>query len=445
MQPQMELAKPQEPAVETSMTAPQPRWAAATKLGFRFAFCYFVLFCLPFPLGALPYTDKPAGWYDAFWMKLVPWVGKYCLRLAQPITPLSNGSGDTPYGYVKVLCFLVIAAVAAMAWSVFDRKRLHYRKLHHWTRFYLRIYLGYMLLTYGGFKVIPAQFPPLWQWRYLETFGDASPMGLLWTFMSASRSYTIFAGTVEMLGGILLFVPRLVTLGALIAIGAMTNVFVLNMSYDVPVKLFSFHLLLLSIFMVAPDLPRLAGFLILNQATAPATEELRFQRRGLRWGFLIGQIALGLFLAGDALYSARQQLNSYTVGDFIAKPPLRGVWGVDEFTLDGRPLPPLLTDSTRWQKAIFDTSSGLVVQGMDGKLLRYGSKIDFGKKTMDLSKRDDKQWKGKLAYVFPAADVMSMDGELGGQKVHIKLHHLDGKYLLNTRGFHWINEFPFNR
>jgi hypothetical protein len=22
---------------------------------------------------------------------------------------------------------------------------------------------------------------------------------------------------------------------------------------------------------------------------------------------------------------------------------------------------------------------------------------------------------------------------------------LDGKYLLNTRGFHWINEFPFNR
>ena len=42
-------------------------------------------------------------------------------------------------------------------------------------------------------------------------------------------------------------------------------------------------------------------------------------------------------------------------------------------------------------------------------------------------------------------DTMTMDGQIDGQKVQIKLHHLDGKYLLNTRGFHWINESPLNR
>jgi hypothetical protein len=445
MQPQMELTKPQEPAVETSMTVPQPGWAAATKLGFRFAFCYFLLYCVPFPLGTLPYTEKPAEWYEALWQKVVPWVGQHLLHLAQPITIFTNGSGDTTYDYVKVLCFVFIAAAAALLWSGLDRRRENYRQLHHWLRFYLRLVLGATLLSYGAYKVIPSQFPPLWQYRYLMTYGESSPMGILWTFMSASKSYTIFAGAIEMLAGTLLFVPRLTTLGALISIGAMTNVFMLNMSYDVPVKLYSFHLLLLSIFLILPELDRITRFFILNRATGPAAAELRFSRPWLNRSFLFGQFALGLLFAGSALYASHRQLKSFVGEEFAVKPPLHGAWAVDEFEVDGQARPPLLTDNVRWQRVIFGMTSGIMVQAMDGKLLRYGAKIDFDKKTLDLSKRDDKQWEGNLAYAFPANDVMSMDGQLGGQKVHLKLHHLDGKYLLNTRGFHWINEFPLNR
>ena len=82
--------------------------------------------------------------------------------------------------------------------------------------------------------------------RLLEPYGDSSPMGLLWTFMGASKGYSIFCGGVEMLAAILLFVPGCATLGALVAMGAMANVFMLNMCYDVPVKQYSFHLLLWS-------------------------------------------------------------------------------------------------------------------------------------------------------------------------------------------------------
>jgi len=35
---------------------------------------------------------------------------------------------------------------------------------------------------------------------------------------------------------------------------------VLNMAYDVPVKLFSFHLILLALFLLAPNLPGLITF-----------------------------------------------------------------------------------------------------------------------------------------------------------------------------------------
>jgi len=445
MHPQMETAQEHEiTASIVVLREANSSWGLALKIAFRFGLSYFVLFCLPYPLNYLPWA-KLTAWYDAMWMKIVPWVGLHLLHLAQPIVPLSNSSGDTPYGYVRSLCFLVLAALITIVWSVLDRKRENYRALHQWGRLYLRIFLGSTLLIYGAFKVIPAQFPPIFQWRYLETFGDSSPMGLLWTFMSASTSYTIFAGTVEMLGGILLFVPQLVTLGALISIAAMTNVFILNMSYDVPVKFLSFHLLLLGIFLTLPQVQRLARFFVLNRPTEPAAPELHFRGRWLNRGFLVGQIALGLIFAGYNLHAANLQLKSFKIGDFVAKPLLRGTWAVDEFALDGQVRPPLLTDSTRWQKAIIETTGGLMVQSMDGKMLRMPGKMDLDKKTLDLTRRDDAHWKANLSYAFPATGIMTMDGQINGKRAHITLHQLDGKYLLNTRGFHWVNMAAFNR
>lgn len=446
MQPQMELATPPEsPAIlSTPAERPSAQWSAALRVAFRFAFSYFGLYCFPFPIGVLPYTEKPAEWYELGWHKVVPWVAQHVLHLSQPITIFSNGSGDTTYDYVKVLCFFVLAVVATIIWSALDRKRANYARLHQWLNFYLRLTLGATLLSYGGYKVIPSQFPALWQSRYLETYGDASPMGILWTFMGASASYTIFAGAVEMLGGILLFVPRLATLGALVGMGAMANVFILNMSYDVPVKLYSFHLLLLSVFLVLPQFKRLTHFFILNRPADPVLPALRFQRNWLNRTLLIGQLALGLFFAVFSLYQSHTQLKSFTT-DFSAKPPLHGTWGIDEFVVDGQPKPPLLTDETRWQKAVFDFNTSITLQAMDGKLLRFGAKIDADKKTIELKKNADPKWKANLSYTFPVPGTMLMDGQVGEQKIHMKLHRLDPKYLLNTRGFHWINEFPFNR
>ena len=43
------------------------------------------------------------------------------------------------------------------------------------------------------------------------------------------------------------------------------------------------------------------------------------------------------------------------------------------------------------------------------------------------------------------ADVIIFDGKLDGKQIHAKLHHIpEPRFLLSTRGFHWINEYPFN-
>ncbi|HVS63755.1 MAG TPA: hypothetical protein VMT85_09690 [Thermoanaerobaculia bacterium] len=83
--------------------------------------------------------------------------------------------------------------------------------------------------------------------RLSQTIGESSPMGLLWNMMGYSRLYNLFSGGVDVLGGVLLLFRRTATLGALVAIGAMANVVLLNFAYDVPVKLYSMHLLLMGV------------------------------------------------------------------------------------------------------------------------------------------------------------------------------------------------------
>jgi hypothetical protein len=241
-----------------------------------------------------------------------------------------------------------------------------------------------------------------------------------------------------------LFIPRLTTLGALVAIGAMGNVFILNMSYDVPVKLYSFHLLLIAIFLLLPDLKRLASFFVLNRPTAPSRTEPLFRRKWAARSLLIAQLALGIWFLGAGLYQSRQSVKTYVTASTLG-PPLYGTWAVDEFTLDGQPRPPLLTDDIRWQKVIFEFNRSLIVQGMDGKLLFMAAKMDTEKKTIALTKRRDANWKTNLSYDLPSKDAMLMDGDMAGKKFHLKLHRTDPQYLLKTRGFHWINELPFNR
>ena len=78
---------------------------------------------------------------------------------------------------------------------------------------------------------------------------------------------------------------RTTTLSALVVVPVMLNVFLLNLCYDVPVKLMSFHLFLAGLFLALPDFRRLFDVLILNRPTAPReiTPPLRYPwRRRLR-------------------------------------------------------------------------------------------------------------------------------------------------------------------
>jgi hypothetical protein len=213
---------------------PPQRWHPFTRTAFRFAFVYLLLYNLPFPFTAFPYVAKVAEWYGLLWTWLVPRVARAVLNREVPT--VFNGSGDRAYDYLLVACFLLISLIIAVIWTVFDRKRLSYPTLNRWLNLYVRFALGSTMIGYGAFKVISSQFGPPTLDRLMQTYGESSPMGLLWTFMGASEPYTMFVGFAEMISGILLFPRKTTTLGALMSVGVLSNVVALNFSYDVPVK-----------------------------------------------------------------------------------------------------------------------------------------------------------------------------------------------------------------
>jgi hypothetical protein len=431
--------EPESSTVDPAKDRPdaQPAWSPASRVLFRFLFAYLVLYIFPFPVDRGP-TEADLN----FWKDLVPSVGRQVFHVEATVHP--TGSGDTAFDYVRVFCIAVLATVAATIWTLSDRKRATYPTLHRWLRVYVRFYLASVMILYGSTKVIKSQFPNPTLDRLLQPFGDASPMGLLWTFMGASMSYNIFTGAGEMLGGLLLTTRRTTLLGSLVCFAVMGHVAMLNFSYDVPVKLFSMHLLTMSLFLMAPDLGRLAGMFVLNRPIEPV---------GLRplwrweWAHRGGIVLRTLWVAaslGMGLYGAHEGRKMY--GDLSPKSPFYGIWSVEEFEVDGRARPPLVTDAQRWRRVVFDFPKTLVIQLMSDSRERYGLDLDPKTLTMALTKRDDPAWKTRFAYIQPEPGLLVMEGTLDGRKIKAGMRRVDAPgFLLITRGFHWIAEYPFNR
>jgi len=294
------------------------------------------------------------------------------------------------------------------------------------------------MIGYGAYKVISSQFPAPTLDRLMQPYGDSSPMGLLWTFMGASVPYTMFVGFAEMIAGILLFPRKTSTLGALMSVGVLSNVVALNFSYDVPVKLYSTHLLVQAIFLLLPDARRLGNFFILNRSTEYVRMEPLFRRPLWHRSALVFSSLLLILITGTALYQSYDQRRSFTAD----RSPLYGVWEVEEFSL-GQTKPAV--DGQRWRRLVFD-SGRVAVQAATDLYERFGTQFDQEKRTVTLRRRADPGWNTVLTYEQVSPEVVTLAGKLNGSEMTARLHRSEErKFLLTDRGFHWINEVPFNK
>ena len=407
--------------------APPVPWSLPLRIGWRFVCCWMILYILPDQghvnlVGPIPlssYLTKP---YIQIWRALVPWVAVHLFHLSGPavVYPAVNGSGDSTLDYVQHFCYAVIAAIATVIWSVLDRRRPDYRTFHSWLHVAVRYALAFTMFGYGFAKVIPTQFGPPTLVRLIEPLGDFSPMGLLWTFIGYSKAYTIFSGAAEVLGGALLLIRRTATLGAMASAVVLANIVALNFCYDVPVKLYSSSLLLMALFLMAGDLRRVFQAL-LTRIPAP-----RFEPRWVRIGVVVFQILfVGMFLYEDI--SGGWKYYSTAVLHPV-RSPLYGLYDVEG-------------GSAGWKRLILTTPTAASVRMLDDSARPYAAEYDTANHRLTLINQKDKQ-RQVFEYSQPDPDHVVLQGDA----LQVRLKKVDTqKFLLVNRGFHWINERPFNR
>jgi hypothetical protein len=427
------------PAAAPDATPAAAPWPYAKRAALYTAFVFFFFVNGLYPLQFIPGLAQFSDPLAKFWTWIVPLAGKSLFGVAT--SELPNGSGDTTWNYVQAFLWVVLALAAGLGAAALDRKGSRASRAHEAFRIYARYAMTATMFGYGFSKVIQLQFPTPTLERLVEPYGASSPMGVLWTFMGASRAYNFITGAAEVTAGLLMTTRRTTLAGALLSMVVMGNIMILNFCYDVPVKLYSTELFLMAVALALPDMRRLlAFFLRRNESNGRPL----FRRPSLETVSLVLRTLLitGLFLW--SLKDANDSRKAY--GDLAPKSPLRGIWNVDQLTDNGIARPPLTTDESRWRRVVFDRPGYVSFQLMSDWRERYTLALDEKAHTGKLVNRDVLTEKGALTYARPDANTLVLDVLMSGHQLHAVCRKgAKPPDLLLTRGFHWVNERPFNK
>lgn len=383
--------------------------------------------------------------YGAFWDSAVAWSGKHLLGLHDPITIKPNGSGDTTYNYVMQLLWVLLALLIATIWAVLDRKRPSYNQLYRWLRISIRYYFAYTLMIYGFVKIIKLQFPFPSLYKLVEPFGNSSPMGLAWSFIGYSKGYNLFTGSAECIAGILLLFRRTTLLGSILALTIMTNVAAMNLAYDIPVKIFSLNLVFLAVFLIAHDAKRLKAFFFQHSAIPAAELSKPINKRWKKIAQPVLKIAFVIFAFYFTVWSDLNMAKTY--GDESPKPPLYGIYNIETFTCTktNNPNSTPSPDSVCWKKFIVAYSGYARIMTKADSMQNFECKIDTLQKTAAFTSSGDSS-SFTLAYTEPDKNHLLFTGLIHNDSVHISMRRFDlNNFRLISRGFHWVNEYPYNR
>src|SRR5262245_28206404 len=234
------------PEAVLTNTAAEPApsaWPLWQRVLFRFFFVYLLLQIEPW----FWFSDLPGvSFFSRKYAQGVEWAvtlsGAHVFHIRDTLVQ-PNGSGDTSWAWTQFYLYLSLAAIVCVVWSVLDRKRAGYDRMLYWLRTIVRYYVATFALSYGIIKIFALQMPFPSLSQLATPLGDLLPMRFSWLFIGYSFPYQVFSGVMETTAGLLLLYRRTITAGLFAAMGAFLNVVMINLSYDVPVKLFASHLL----------------------------------------------------------------------------------------------------------------------------------------------------------------------------------------------------------
>ncbi len=367
------------------------QWNRWKRFGFRFSFCYYAVW-ITLNGNATVWKAAPVvglrleGWFWDPLGGLAMLLGRVLFGLHGPEDHwISRGSSDTLLAGLLTACWVVLALTGACVWSLLDRRRESYQTLLAWLRFALRLTLGICLLQYGIAEVFSTGAPPL-DYAALNTpAGALPPAALVWLLLVSSRGLQITFGIAELVVGATLLLRRTALFGALVAFFALGAVLSFEAFFQMPVRIFTGHVLLAAGSIILIDLPAVVRFFWKHQPGAPAgvwvPPELRTR---FRRSTGIVEVVFLLLVLGQALYVGSKQLRSaHQAAD--ARLPLIGGWQVLPsaasaqrwLTKDGSPVA-----SVWFNRQVGRHDFDLTIRSEDGRLWQGFAVVDAVRDTM---------------------------------------------------------------
>jgi hypothetical protein len=128
------------------------------------------------------------------------------------------------------------------------------------------------------------------------------------------------------------------------------------------------------------------------------------------------------------------------------KHELYGLYEVEEFTRNGAGEEALLANKSRWRSLTVNEWGGVWVRGMDDSKSFLRAETDEKTKATTFTRAKGKGEKDVLQLTRPDEEHLLLEGKLGDDALLVKLKKLPlPAFQLTTRGYHWIQEFPYNR
>lgn len=395
--------------------------------------------------GNLPGISYLSQWYDQFTNWAVNKANQKFFHVRDVLVPV-NGSGDTSFAWAQTWFNISVACLGALLWRVIDRKRRNYIQLNYWLCVTTRYFIALIGFLYGTIKIFTLQmgFPNLSQ--LATPLGDFLPMRLSWMFIGYSAPYQIFSGLMETLAGLLLLYRRTATLGALVATGVFLNVLMLNLSYDIPVKLFSIQIVLCCLYLIVNEQHRLIGFFILNRPSTPSVlYDHPFKKKWMRLtGILLKTAFIIIALALPFRESMKQhhQMDAPLPRQLIQT----GFYDVTNYVVNQDTVLPTRGNEQRWRDVIFDRGGSGSIGTTDTLFKqRYGRgyfdyDIDSLKDSLILSVPGEAPILLTLHFELPDSNTIRLRGVQKKDSLYVELKKSSHHYQLTEKQFHWLSE-----
>lgn len=330
---------------------------------------------------------------------------------------------DTTGSYMHILTLLILCLLPAF-WGSMVLKDKKDQSIQIVRRI-LTYILVFVLIIYGFNKVFK------WQFYQAEPNTLYTPLGMLskdivyWSSMGSSYSYTVFSGIMELLAALLLIFRRTRMLGLLVSTGVFLNIFMINLGFDISVKVLSGLLLLMSCVLLLPYIPILINS---SKRDFMANQRDYLIEHSYRMPGKI--VILSLFLL-EGLYP---YVSSGNYNDDLAdRPLLHGAYKVDAHIIDGTDYSSSAANEWTWKRVFVHRRHYLIVQHQDDSMEDYQMDVNGNKITL-------KAANGKVYHLNydETESGLLLNGMVQNQEIDIMMSKMNWKTLPFLQ-----NEFHF--